>query len=410
MMEVPTPAIQKSCTGCGHVWRPNAEQSAVPRAKLSRHAVLWALESIVVDRLSIARVADGLCVTWHTRQRRRTGRRPGTADQRSSPPGRDAGDRVIGSMSTPGDTPAAATSSCGLSGAVVECDLVAVGVGEGECPAEGAVDRRGDDGVTVGDESIVNGLDVCGVEPDRGTDAGLGNGCEIGAGNDVAECERDRLRLEDDGVRRSGLRADEAEVLLVERLRSVEVARLERDEVGTGDRHGDTPSFCVSILTRVNLCQNTDMSQDGVGVDLETSLGYLLKEASSALRAAMEEVLRPLGMTVTHYSCLELLAQRPGLSNSELARGAFVTRQSMNVLLQALEREDYVTRPSEAPVGKVLPTRLTPRGRRRLEKASVAVRSVEVRMLAGMTETEQSVAFRILQSMIHSLRDGNDGA
>jgi hypothetical protein len=26
------------------------------------------------------------------------------------------------------------------------------------------------------------------------------------------------------------------------------------------------------------------MSQDGVGVDLETSLGYLLKEASSALR------------------------------------------------------------------------------------------------------------------------------
>jgi hypothetical protein len=29
----------------------------------------------------------------------------------------------------------------GLSGAVVESDLVAVGVGEGECPTEGAVDR-----------------------------------------------------------------------------------------------------------------------------------------------------------------------------------------------------------------------------------------------------------------------------
>ena len=160
----------------------------------------------------------------------------------------------------------------------------------------------------------------------------------------------------------------------------------------------------------VNLCQNTDMSQDGAGVDLETSLGYLLKEASSALRAAMEEVLRPLGMSVTHYSCLELLAQRPGLSNSELARGAFVTRQTMNVLLQALERDGYVTRPAEAPVGKVLPTRLTPRGQRSLEKATVAVRSVEVRMLAGMTETEQSDAFRILQSMTRSLRDGNHGA
>jgi DNA-binding MarR family transcriptional regulator len=150
------------------------------------------------------------------------------------------------------------------------------------------------------------------------------------------------------------------------------------------------------------------MSQDGV--DLQTSLGYLLKEASSALRAAMEEVLRPLGMSVTHYSCLELLAQRPGLSNSELARGAFVTRQTMNVLLQALERDGYVTRPAEAPVGKALPTQLTPRGRRSLEKATVAVRSVEVRMLAGMTEAEQSVAFRSLQSMIQSLHNTKSNA
>ena len=155
------------------------------------------------------------------------------------------------------------------------------------------------------------------------------------------------------------------------------------------------------------------MSQDeagGSGVHLETSLGYLLKEASSALRAAMESVLRPLGMTVTHYSCLELLAQRPGLSNSELARGAFVTRQSMNVLLQALERDGYVARPAEARVGKILPTRLTPRGRRSLEKATAAVRSVEVRMLAGLGDSEQAAAFRILRSMVHSLHEGSDGA
>jgi DNA-binding MarR family transcriptional regulator len=158
------------------------------------------------------------------------------------------------------------------------------------------------------------------------------------------------------------------------------------------------------------------MSQDGVhpravdqeGVDLETSLGYLLKEASSALRVAMEEVLRPLGMSVTRYSCLELLAGRPGLSNSELARGAFVSRQSMNVLLQTLEREGEVTRPAAAPVGKVLPTRLTPRGRRNLEKATVAVRSVEIRMLSGMTAAEQAEAFQSLQKMVRSLRTGVD--
>jgi DNA-binding MarR family transcriptional regulator len=147
------------------------------------------------------------------------------------------------------------------------------------------------------------------------------------------------------------------------------------------------------------------MSQHGAGIDLETSLGYLLKEASSALRQSMEAVLRPLGMTVTHYSCLELLAQRPGLSNSELARGAFVTRQSMNVLLKSLERDGYVTRPAEAAVGKVLPTQLTPKGRRSLAKATAAVRSVEVRMLGGMSQAEQAAAFTALRSMIDSLRD-----
>ncbi|WP_439591729.1 MarR family winged helix-turn-helix transcriptional regulator [Microbacterium sp.] len=144
------------------------------------------------------------------------------------------------------------------------------------------------------------------------------------------------------------------------------------------------------------------MSQDGI--DLETSLGYLLKEAASALRAAMEDVLRPLDMTITHYSCLELLAQRPGLSNSDLARGAFVTRQSMNVLLQTLERDGQVVRPAEAAVGKALPATLTPRGRAMLEKATVAVRSVEVRMLRGMTADEQTIAFQSLQSMVRSLR------
>jgi DNA-binding MarR family transcriptional regulator len=144
------------------------------------------------------------------------------------------------------------------------------------------------------------------------------------------------------------------------------------------------------------------MAQDGI--ELDSSLGYLVKEVSSALRLAMEEVLRPLGMTITHYSCLELLSQRPGLSNSELARGAFVTRQSMNVLLQSLEREGQVSRSEDAPVGKALPTRLTPEGARRLAEASSAVRSVEVRMLRGLSEADQAAVTGALRAMVAALR------
>lgn len=146
------------------------------------------------------------------------------------------------------------------------------------------------------------------------------------------------------------------------------------------------------------------MSQREGGIDLETSMGYLLKEVATALRLAMEEALRPLDMNVTRYSCLELLAQRPGMSGSDLARGAFVTRQSMNVLLQALEREGLVERPAAPVAGKALPTTLTPAGRRLLEEATAAVRSVEVRMLGDLTPAQQAETFRNLRSMVASLR------
>jgi DNA-binding MarR family transcriptional regulator len=122
---------------------------------------------------------------------------------------------------------------------------------------------------------------------------------------------------------------------------------------------------------------------------LDTAVGYVLKEAASALRGAMDAALRPLGLTVPQYACLELLGQRPGLSNADLARGAFVTRQSMNVVLQGLEARGLVTRPAEAPHGRQLPAELTPAGRDQLRAASTAVRAVEVKMCAGLSPARQ---------------------
>ncbi len=145
------------------------------------------------------------------------------------------------------------------------------------------------------------------------------------------------------------------------------------------------------------------MSQAASGIDLATSPGYLVKVVSSALRSAMEDVLRPLGMTITHYSCLELLAQRPGLSNSELARGTFVTRQSMNVLLQGLQREGLVTRPEQPTSGRILPTELTDAGRQQLSTASSAIRDVENRMLTGLSAAERTSLTALLKACAASL-------
>jgi transposase len=54
------------CSGCGHVWRQDTSRAAEPRAKLSRRGLRWALEGIVVQHLTVARVAEGLGVAWNT--------------------------------------------------------------------------------------------------------------------------------------------------------------------------------------------------------------------------------------------------------------------------------------------------------------------------------------------------------
>ncbi|ASR55722.1 ISL3 family transposase [Cellulomonas sp. PSBB021] len=54
------------CDGCGHVWRQDMSAAAAPRAKLTRGALRWALEALVVAHLSMARTAQALGVAWHT--------------------------------------------------------------------------------------------------------------------------------------------------------------------------------------------------------------------------------------------------------------------------------------------------------------------------------------------------------
>lgn len=54
------------CTGCGHVWRQDTTRAAPPRAKISRAGLRWGLIGIVVEHLSMSRVAEGLGVAWNT--------------------------------------------------------------------------------------------------------------------------------------------------------------------------------------------------------------------------------------------------------------------------------------------------------------------------------------------------------
>jgi DNA-binding MarR family transcriptional regulator len=146
------------------------------------------------------------------------------------------------------------------------------------------------------------------------------------------------------------------------------------------------------------------MSQAGQ-VDLDRSVGYILKRAQSALHAALETRLRAHGLSVSQYACLELLAQRPDLSQSELARGAFVTRQAMHQLAAGLQRAGLI---SSRDDGRARRLQLTAAGKRKLRVASRAAAEVEREMLAGLDDAQQSTLHDCLVSCIESFAGDRD--
>ena len=55
-----------TCSGCGRFWQEDTTAAAQPRAALSRGGTRWALEALVIDHLTVSRIAAGLGVAWHT--------------------------------------------------------------------------------------------------------------------------------------------------------------------------------------------------------------------------------------------------------------------------------------------------------------------------------------------------------
>ncbi len=139
--------------------------------------------------------------------------------------------------------------------------------------------------------------------------------------------------------------------------------------------------------------------------DVTEHVGYRLKRTSAALRSAMDRALRDHGLTVPQYSCLELLDEQPGLSNADLARGTFVTRQSANVVLRGLREAGLITRPASAEHGRALPVHLTPAGRERLHAARGAVYAIEQRMIGEVAPDRLTALLADLDTMAEALGD-----
>jgi DNA-binding MarR family transcriptional regulator len=120
------------------------------------------------------------------------------------------------------------------------------------------------------------------------------------------------------------------------------------------------------------------------------SLLYAVKQVELAVRARLDELLRPSGTTAVQYTALTVLDRRGGLTTAELARGSFVTPQAMGDLVTALERRGLVERRPDPGNRRRLLIGLTEAGQDLLAGFDGAVRALEEKMLRDLGADERA--------------------
>jgi DNA-binding MarR family transcriptional regulator len=133
---------------------------------------------------------------------------------------------------------------------------------------------------------------------------------------------------------------------------------------------------------------------------------YLVKRLESAVRRDLDDSLREHGLTTPQYAALSILGLLPGMSSAQLARRAFVTAQSMQVMVAGFERSGYVERRPQPDNQRILCNYLTDAGHDALTRCEQAADTVEKKMLDGLDGATVVALRKALERCVRNLADG----
>jgi DNA-binding MarR family transcriptional regulator len=133
---------------------------------------------------------------------------------------------------------------------------------------------------------------------------------------------------------------------------------------------------------------------------------YLVKRLESAVRRNLDLELGSHGMTTPQYATLSILRAQPGLSSAQLARRAFVTPQSMQVMVTAFVRDALVERRADPDNQRILRNHLTRDGELLLRRADEAAAAIEQQMLGGLDREQTALLRELMTVCIENLTAG----
>lgn len=132
---------------------------------------------------------------------------------------------------------------------------------------------------------------------------------------------------------------------------------------------------------------STPIGQDFRGPD--GRIGYLLRQANQAMRTAIDQEMRHIGITASQFSLLSVIRHEPGLSGAELAEDSMLTQQTTSEIVQILERQGLVERRDDPVDRRARRIYLTGAGKSMLTAADERVDRLEAQTVLALDGAER---------------------
>jgi DNA-binding MarR family transcriptional regulator len=110
----------------------------------------------------------------------------------------------------------------------------------------------------------------------------------------------------------------------------------------------------------------------------------LMKRIMIHFRAAMDEELRPYGLTKAQIQLLWAIRNAPGSSGAQLARMCEVTPQTAQALIRRAEEGGWIVRGKDKVNDRIVTASLTPAGEEVLRTADQVVKGIEAKLWQGV--------------------------
>jgi len=137
----------------------------------------------------------------------------------------------------------------------------------------------------------------------------------------------------------------------------------------------------------------------------EARISYIIKRLEVAIRARLDLIAREHEITTMQYLALSVINLHPGMSSAQLAVRSFVTPQSANQMVAALENGGFIVRKPDEINRRILRMSLTEKGSNLLAEWDEVVDVFERAMLSDMSEQMQIELRSLVMSCIDALAE-----